>query len=236
MTHRNWGLEKGGGGGRGGGGCGELSFVPGIFWCFSFSAHSIIHVSLNGGNSPAPGSHISTFVGGDCFHHWAHTCRPAQYRWRWCFIVFASSKGFVQSKLYSPSAHLPLYTLFAPQNFASPMFEISPGYYSRPKKNKTNNAYAKLGVGGGGAGNKLYYGRCANGQFVIDYLHNEWKLLEDFKSYIFNTVSFLSDLNNTTRCSQAKSWTISSTSQKGKHPRISPTIHHSSNLICFRGY
>ena len=86
----------------------------------------------------------------------------------------------------------------------------------------------------GGGGDKVYYGRCANGQFVIDYLHNEWKLLEDFKSYIFNTVSFLSDLNNTTSCSQAKSWTISSTSQKGKHKRISPTIHQSSNLLCFR--
>ena len=88
--------------------------------------------------------------------------------------------------------------------------------------------------GGGRAGNKLYYGRCANGLLVIDYLHNEWKLLEDFKSYIFNTVSFLSDLNNTTSCSQAKSWAISSSSQKGKHPRISPTIRHSRNLFCFR--
>ena len=35
-----------------------------------------------------------------------------------------------------PLVHLPQCTLFAHQNFASPFFVISPGYYSPPKRNK----------------------------------------------------------------------------------------------------
>ena len=36
---------------------------------------------------------------------------------------------------HSPFAYLPQYILFAPQNFVYPLFSISTGYYSRPRRN-----------------------------------------------------------------------------------------------------
>ena len=56
----------------------------------------------------------------------------------------------------------PTMHLFVPPNFAQPLFFISPGYYSRPKRS-LNNAYAKFGGGGGEGVNKVHYGKCGRG-------------------------------------------------------------------------
>ena len=168
-------------------------------------------------------------MGGDCFH-------------RWATLALLPNNGDDDFLLCSQVQKVSYKVNFSRHFHISHNTPCLPPTPPPPPPTKKINCITYVydlsllmqNLGRGRVGNKLDYGRCANGLLVIDYLHNEWKLLEDFKSYIFNTVSFLSDLNNTTSCSQAKSWTISSSSQKGKHPRISPTIRHSSNLFCFR--
>ena len=51
-----------------------------------------------------------------------------------------------------------------PQNFAEPLFPISPRYYSRPKRN-LKQWFCKISGGGGGRVNKLHYGLCENGEY-----------------------------------------------------------------------
>jgi len=52
--------------------------------------------------------------------------------------------------------------LFAPQNFALALFSVSLGTAVIPRRNGKQSLCKICGVGG--KGNKVYYGRCTNGE------------------------------------------------------------------------
>ena len=53
---------------------------------------------------------------------------------------------------------------FPPQNFAQPLFPNSPGYHSRPKRNRKQWLCKVFFFWGGGV-NKVHYGLCENGEY-----------------------------------------------------------------------
>ena len=61
------------------------------------------------------------------------------------------------------------------KNLPQPLFFISPGYYSLPKRN-WKQCLCKIFGDGGGRGNKLHYGRCASG--VCDVIAGRESLME----------------------------------------------------------
>ena len=63
----------------------------------------------------------------------------------------------MNSFLYSPLMHL-----VCPQNFAFALFPISLGTAVIPRRNRKQSLCKICGVEG--KGNKVYYGRCANGE------------------------------------------------------------------------
>ena len=50
-------------------------------------------------------------------------------------------------------------------NFAKPLLLISPGYYSRPKRNQRKRVMQTIIGGGGGGLNMVHYGHSENGEW-----------------------------------------------------------------------
>ena len=63
-------------------------------------------------------------------------------------------------------AHLPQCTLFAPPILHNPLFFISPGYYSRPKRNCKQGML----IQNFGGANKVHCGRCASSVYFLCYI------------------------------------------------------------------
>ena len=55
--------------------------------------------------------------------------------------------------------------LVFPSNLAKPLPLISPGYYSRPKRNKKKKWVCKRFSWGGGGVNMVHYGHSENGEW-----------------------------------------------------------------------
>ena len=79
--------------------------------------------------------------------------------------------GDRQFHIFSSIKHL-----VCPQNFAHALFSVSPGKAVIPRRDKKNRCYAIFLFGGWGGGrmeaNKVYYGRCANGEFFSSQHRN----------------------------------------------------------------